>query len=122
MGATVVERHYTLDKSMVGFDHKISLEPHELSKMISEIRMVELIKGNGRKAVSEVEQITRDKYHVSMVSACSLRAGECLTKDHITYKNPGTGIPRKDEEKYIGRKLIVDVDEDELLSEEMFSE
>lgn len=122
MGAKVVERHYTLDKGMVGFDHKISLEPNELSKMIAEIRMVALIKGNGRKAVSEVEQITRDKYHVSMVAACRLSAGECLTKNHITYKNPGTGIPRKDEEKYMGRKLIVDVDENELLSKEMFAE
>ena len=120
MGAKAVERHYTLDKNMVGFDHKISLEPDELKKMVEDIRLIENIKGNGQKAVSKTEQITRDKYHVSMVSKRKIQKGEVLTQKLITYKNPGTGIPKKNEHLVIGKQAKTEIEEDILLSENMF--
>lgn len=120
LGATAIERHYTLDKKMVGFDHKISLEPDELKQMIKDIRLIESILGNGEKRVSQTEQITRDKYHVSMVSNQIIKKGETLTKNLITYKNPGTGIPKKNEKTVLGKLAKYQIEADILLTEDMF--
>lgn len=120
MGAQLVERHYTLDKSMVGFDHKMSLNPDELTSMIKEIRQVNEVQGTGKKYVSETEWITRNKYHVSAASLADIAAGEVLTKEHVTFRNPGTGIPRKDLSKIIGKRAKRLISADILLSSEMF--
>ncbi len=120
MGAQLVERHYTLDKSMVGFDHKMSLNPDELTSMIKEIRQVNEVQGTGKKYVSETEWITRNKYHVSAASLAEIAAGEVLTKEHVTFRNPGTGIPRKDLSKIIGKRAKRLISADILLSSEMF--
>jgi sialic acid synthase SpsE len=120
MGASLVERHYTLDKKMVGFDHKISLNISELTEMVQEIRAVESMIGSGEKKVSKQEQMTRDKYHVSMASATALVAGTVLTREHITWRNPGSGIPSKEAEKWLGRRVTQDVAADHLIQPEMF--
>jgi len=122
MGAQLVERHYTLDKNMVGFDHKMSLEPDELISMVRDIRRVPAIQGNGKKEVSETEWITRRKYHVSMASADAISTGVTLTEAMVTYRNPGTGIPSKLAHKVIGKKALQDIPADELLSLDMFQE
>jgi|LWDU01.1.fsa_nt_gi sialic acid synthase SpsE len=120
MGAQLIERHYTLDKSMTGFDHKISLSPEELVSMVKDIRLVGEIQGTGEKTVSETEWITRNKYHVSAVSLVEINFGETLSEKHITYRNPGTGIPRKDIYKILGKKSKNLIPIDILLSSEMF--
>jgi sialic acid synthase SpsE len=120
MGAQLIERHYTLDKSMVGFDHKMSLEPDELKLMVEDIRLVKQIQGTGKKYVSETEWITRKKYHVSAVSSVEITAGDELSEKHITYRNPGTGIPRKEISKILGKKAKEDIPSDILLSFQMF--
>ena len=120
MGAQYIERHYTLDKSMVGFDHKMSLEPDELISMVRDIRNVRKIRGDGQKKVSETEWITRKKYHVSMASATIIPAGNTLTEQMVTYRNPGTGIPSKLAHTIIGKRAIRDIPADELLSLDMF--
>ncbi len=120
MGAQIVERHYTLDKSMIGFDHKMSLEPDELVAMVRDIRNVSAIKGNGEKEVSETEWVTRRKYHVSMASADSIQAGTVLTEEMVTYRNPGIGIPSKLAHTIIGKKATKNINADELLSLDMF--
>jgi sialic acid synthase SpsE len=121
MGATIVERHYTLDKGMVGFDHKISLEPQELTAMVQDIRAVESMIGSGEKRVSKQELITRNKYHVSMASATALPAGTVLSREMITWRNPGTGIPSKEAEQWLGRVLAQDIAADVLILPEMFN-
>jgi sialic acid synthase SpsE len=120
MGAQLIERHYTLDKSMTGFDHKMSLDPDELISMVKDIRLVNQIQGTGEKCVSETEWITRKKYHVSAVSSVEIAAGEILSEKHIVYRNPGTGIPRKDIYKILGKKSKNLIPMDILLSSEMF--
>jgi sialic acid synthase SpsE len=120
MGAVAIERHYTLDKNMVGFDHKMSLSPSELIEMIKNIRSIQNIKGNGKKYVSETEWVTRNKYHVSMASSINISAGTVLTEDMFTYRNPGTGLPPKSADKVLGKKAVNDIPADELLSLEMF--
>ena len=119
-GAKIVERHFTLDKNMVGFDHKLSLEPGELKEMIKQIRDIEVILGDGVKNVSETELITSRKYHVSAVSARRILSGETLCEDDITYKNPGTGIPPKKMREILGKKAAQNIVEGKLLSVDMF--
>jgi len=121
MGAIVIERHYTLDNEMTGFDHKMSLNPKDFIAMVKDIRSIEKIKGTGEKSVSETEWITRNKYHVSMASSQSLSKGDMLTIDMVSYRNPGTGIPAKDAYKIIGKKAMQNIAKDELLSFDMFA-
>jgi len=120
MGAIAIERHYTLDNKMTGFDHKMSLNPKDFIAMVKDIRNIEKIKGNGEKNVSETEWITRHKYHVSMASSQDIPLGAELTADMVAYRNPGTGIPSKDAHKIIGKKALQEISADELLSLEMF--
>ncbi|MBF0165491.1 MAG: N-acetylneuraminate synthase family protein [Magnetococcales bacterium] len=120
MGACMVERHFTLDRTLIGFDHKISLEPDELATMVRDIRAIGVMRGSGEKFVSEAERVTRHKYHVSMVSVRSLSRGEMLTAADIVYRNPGTGIPPKEAGNYLGRFVQVDVPADIVLTPEMF--
>lgn len=120
MGALAVERHFTLDKTMVGFDHKMSLEPDELIAMVRDIRNVPKIRGTGEKRVSETEWITRRKYHVSMASAVAIPAGTALTEAMVSYRNPGTGIPSKQAHTVLGKRAVRDIPADVLLSIDMF--
>lgn len=115
LGATLVERHVTLDKTLEGFDHKISLEVEEFSNLVKEIRRIETLWGSGEKSVTPAEQITRDKYRVSMVSSFAIRKGSVLHEDMVTFKNPGTGISAIESETFFGRILARDVEQDELL-------
>ncbi|HQS58898.1 MAG: hypothetical protein B7Y56_12730 [Gallionellales bacterium 35-53-114] len=120
LGAQLIERHYTLSKSMTGFDHKMSLEPDELIAMVREIRAVKGIIGTGKKVVSDTEWITRRKYHVSMASAGKISAGTALTEAMVTYRNPGTGIPGKMAHTILGKRATKDIPADELLTSDMF--
>lgn len=119
-GAQLIERHFTLDKNMVGFDHKISLEPDELVSMVKQIRNIPKIIGCGDKVVSESEWITRRKYHVSMTSLVNISKGVMLTEDMVTYKNPGTGIPPKNANLVLGKVAVNDIPADSLLTIDMF--
>jgi len=120
MGAVAIERHYTLDNDMTGFDHKMSLNPSDFIQMVKSIREIEKIKGTGEKIVSETEWLTRNKYHVSIASAKKILAGTLLADDMIAYRNPGTGIPAKNIQKILGKKALYDIPADELLNFEMF--
>lgn len=122
MGAELIERHYTLDKNMMGFDHKMSLGPDEIISMVRDIRLVPKIQGSGKKEVSETEWITRKKYHVSMASAKTISAGTTLTENMITWRNPGTGIPTKMAHTVLGKKAKREIPADELISVDMFEE
>ena len=120
MGAQLVERHYTLDKQMTGFDHKMSLSSDELVAMIRDIRNVPKTQGCGKKEVSETEWITRRKYHVSMVSAQAIPAGTALDENMIDWRNPGTGIPAKMAHTVLGKLAKQDIPANELINIDMF--
>lgn len=115
LGAAVVERHFTTDKRLVGFDHAISLEPQELGAMVGDIRAIGDSLGSPDKLVSEREMITRDKYKVSMVSRQRIPRGTTLTEELITFRNPGTGIHPRDTGRVLGRSASVDIPEDTLI-------
>ena len=120
LGAQLIERHFTMDKTMIGFDHKMSLEPDELIAMVRDIRNVQKIIGTGEKLVSETEWITRRKYHVSAASATDISKGTELKEAMVTYRNPGTGIPAKLMYAIIGKRAVCDIPVDTLLSADMF--
>jgi N,N'-diacetyllegionaminate synthase len=92
LGASMIEKHFTLDKTMPGPDHKASLEPHELMAMVKAIRNIEIALGNGVKRPSESELKNKPVVRKSLVAACDIKQGEVFTMQNLTIKRPGLGI------------------------------
>ncbi|MCR5591998.1 MAG: N-acetylneuraminate synthase [Lachnospiraceae bacterium] len=115
MGAQIIEKHFTLDRTMEGPDHKASLEPHELAAMVRSIRNIELALGNGIKAPSESEIGNRAAARKSIVAARPIKAGEEFSEDNITTKRPGYGISPMRWNEVIGKRAARDFCEDELI-------
>jgi len=119
LGACIVEKHFTLDRRLPGPDHQASLEPEDLKAMVAAVRNVEKGLGDGVKRPMPSEMNTRDVARKSLVAARPIRAGAVLTEDMIAAKRPGTGISPAEMGYVIGRKIVRDIQEDELLSWEM---
>lgn len=113
LGASVIEKHFTINRNMEGPDHKASLEPDELKAMVSAIRHIELAMGNGHKKVSESERKNISIARKSIVAACCIKKGEILTEDNLTVKRPGSGISPMRWEEVIGTKAVKDYKEEE---------
>ena len=92
MGAAVIEKHFTLDKTLPGPDHKASLEPSELAAMVRSIRNIECALGSAEKHVSPSERANIEIARKSIVAARDIKAGETFTEENITVKRPGNGI------------------------------
>jgi len=92
LGATVIEKHFTLDRNMEGPDHKASLEPEELKAMVTAIRNVELALGSGVKTVSFSEKKNKSVARKSIVAASEILKGEVFSETNLTVKRPGTGV------------------------------
>lgn len=116
LGATVIEKHFTLDRNMEGPDHKASLEPDELKAMVSAIRNIEkAVGGDGTKHVSESEKKNIAIARKSIVAACDIEAGEVFTEQNLTVKRPGSGISPMRWEEVLGQKAKRGFNEDELI-------
>lgn len=115
LGASIIEKHFTLDRNMEGPDHKASLEPDELAAMVQGIRHIEKALGSGEKTPSQSEIKNKAVARKSIVAKMRIKAGEDLTKENITVKRPGTGISPMKWLDVIGTKAIRDFDEDELI-------
>ena len=115
LGASVIEKHFTLDKGMEGPDHKASLEPDELNNMIRAIRNIESGLGNGIKKPSISERKNRSIVRKSIVAAGNIKMEEMFTKENITCKRPGTGISPMEWDNVIGKRAKRDFKEDELI-------
>lgn len=115
MGATIIEKHFTLDKKMEGPDHKASLEPHELEQMIQCIRNIEVAMGDGIKKVSDSEVSNRIVARKSIVAAKKIQKGETFTEENLTTKRPGNGISPMMWYDVIGQEATCDFEEDELI-------
>lgn len=116
LGATVIEKHFTLDRNMEGPDHKASLEPDELKAMVSAIRHIEQALGDGYKKISNSERRNIAIARKSIVAAYHIKKGEPLTEQNITVKRPGTGISPMHWEEVIGTIAIKDYEKDELIT------
>ena len=116
LGATVIEKHFTLDRNMEGPDHKASLEPYELKAMVSAIRNIEkAVGGDGTKHVSESEKKNIAIARKSIVAACDIKAGDVFTEQNLTVKRPGNGISPMKWDEIIAKTAIRDFAEDELI-------
>ena len=115
MGATCIEKHFTLDCNMDGPDHKASLEPNELRAMIKAIRNIEIALGNGVKKPSNSEIPNMKIVRKSIVAKTEIKKGDILNEKNLTIKRPGNGINPMKWDKLIGTKSKRDYKEDDLL-------
>ena len=106
LGATVIEKHFTLDRTMQGPDHRASLEPDELKLMVTAIRNVEIALEGSEKTVSSSEIKNRDVARKSIVASKTIHQGELLTEENLTVKRPGTGVSPMKWEEVIGTRAI----------------
>lgn len=115
MGAQIIEKHFTLDKTMDGPDHKASLEPHELKAMINAIRNVENALGTGVKEPSESEQRNIGIVRKSIVAKYAIKKGEVFSEENLVTKRPGTGVSPMKWNEIIGTVAGRDYKEDDLI-------
>ena len=115
MGATVIEKHFTLDRNLPGPDHKASLEPAELNALVAAIRNIEVALGDGIKRPSPGEARNRPVVRKSLVASRAIKSGALFTAENITAKRPATGISPMRWDEVIGKAALRDFGADELI-------
>ncbi|MDP7353954.1 MAG: N-acetylneuraminate synthase family protein, partial [Desulfobacterales bacterium] len=115
MGATVIEKHFTIDRMLPGPDHASSVEPDELEAMVIAIRGIEKALGNGIKKPTDSEEKTKRIVRKSIVARTQIKKGETFAVENLTTKRPGTGISPMKWDEIIGSKANRDYDPDELI-------
>ncbi|MCM1464658.1 MAG: N-acetylneuraminate synthase [Bacteroidales bacterium] len=115
LGAVIIEKHFTLDRNMEGPDHKASLEPEELERMVAAVRHIEVALGCAQKKPSPSEEKNIAVARKSIVAARDIKTGEVFTEENLTAKRPGSGINPMRWEEVLGKKAIRDFAEDELI-------
>lgn len=121
MGAVIVERHFTIDRSLKGPDHAASLEPQGLYKLIRDIRSYEKALGSCEKKCLSVEKPIRAKLAKSLVSACRIPKGTRITRRMLTEKSPGTGIMPYRINEVIGRKTKRVIEKEKTITQDLIS-
>jgi N,N'-diacetyllegionaminate synthase len=116
MGAHLIEKHFTLDKTMEGPDHSASIEPHEMVELVSDIRTLERAFGNGVKKIVGSESQNKQCMQKSLVACKTIKIGEVITKDFITCKRPGTGLKPLWLDSIVGKKAAKNILKDEILT------
>ncbi|MDE6555641.1 MAG: N-acetylneuraminate synthase [Duncaniella sp.] len=114
-GAMIIEKHFTLDKSLPGPDHRASLDPNELKAMVDAVRNIEKALGDGEKRVAEAERPNIEVARKSIVAARDIKAGEIFTEENITVKRPGNGLNPMTWDSVIGKRASRDFAYDSLI-------
>lgn len=115
LGATVIEKHFTLDRALPGPDHAASLEPDELTAMVAAIRATEQALGSAVKGPTAAEMKNLAVARRSLVAARAIRRGEPFTAENLTTKRPGSGVPAMEYDAWLGRLADRDYEPDELI-------
>lgn len=115
LGASIIEKHFTLDRSLPGPDHKASLEPAELIAMVAAIRNIEIALGDGVKRLTPAEAGNKPVARKSLVASRGIRKGDVFSNENITAKRPGTGVSPMEWDTVIGRVAPRDFFQDELI-------
>lgn len=121
LGACIIEKHFTIDKNLPGWDHMISADPDELKVICEQSPVISESLGNFHRTVSSAEETKKEKFRRSIVIQKDLKAGHILTEEDLTSKRPGTGISPDLIQVIIGRTLKTDVTADTLLKWESIS-
>lgn len=121
LNIVMIEKHFTLDKNMMGPDHKASATPAELKEIVDNVRRAEVMLGSGRKIVTESERKNKIVARKSIIAKCAIQKGEVFTENNLTCKRPGNGISPMEWYNILGKKAEKDFDADELITAEGFS-
>ena len=116
LGARVIEKHFTLDRTMPGPDHRASLEPHELKAMVEKIRNVEKALGNGIKRCARGEEKNKLVSRKSIVAARDIQQGEVITREMVQFKRPASGLAPGDLKLVLGKKAKRGLEKDEIIT------
>ena len=119
LGSDVIEKHFTLDKTLPGNDHYHAGDPEDFKKAINHFRWIDTVLGSGKKTVLECEKIPRREARRSLVLTRDMKAGEIIRKEDLMPKRPGTGISPNHADIVIGRKVLKDLREDTVLTWDM---
>ena len=119
LGADVIEKHFTLDKTLPGNDHYHAGDPKDFIRAINNFRWIDTVLGCGEKTVLECENIPRREARRSLVLTRNMKSGEIIKKEDIMPKRPGTGISPVYMDIVIGRKVVKDLEEDTILTWDM---
>jgi len=122
LGAQVIEKHYTLDKTLSGNDHYHAMDEKDAKAILEKIDYIDMIRGSYELKCLDSETTARANARRSLVAACDIKAGETITQEMLTYKRPGTGISATDYEKVLGLKAVTDIEEDTILKWSMVSD
>ena len=116
LGATVIEKHFTLDRNLPGPDHKASLEPQELALLVEGIRNIEVAMGDGIKRPTESELANKIVARKSVVAVRDIRKGELLSEENLVAKRPGSGLSPMEWDSLIGTRAAKDFLKDDLIT------
>lgn len=119
LGAVLVEKHFTLDKTLKGNDHYHAMDPDDARAILKNIELLDEIRGSGELKYLETESAARLNARRSIVTAVDISAGTPVTEQMLTFKRPGTGIPPTQLNRVVGRKAARDLSEDTILKEDM---
>jgi len=120
LGAVIIEKHFTHDKTLPGNDHYHAMDKQDLKLFHRRMDELSTLLGDGRKRPLESERPARANARRSLVAICDIPSGATITADHLTWKRPAHGISPRDIEKLVGRIAASDIDEDTVLQWEMF--
>ena len=116
LGACVIEKHFTLDKDLPGWDHEISANPSELKEIVRESKNIQKSLGSFSRIISKDEEDKKKKFRRSIITAKKLNTDHILTLEDVCHKRPGTGIPPNKLDKILGKKIVNDIEEDVVLN------
>ncbi|MBQ9360435.1 MAG: N-acetylneuraminate synthase family protein [Lachnospiraceae bacterium] len=119
MGAQLIEKHFTLDKTLTGNDHYHAMDPSDAKAILAAIERMEMLCGNGELVALESEASARENARRSIVAACNIDEGDLITRNMLTFKRPGTGISPSEIGRVVGRTAACDISEDTILQEDM---
>jgi N-acetylneuraminate synthase/sialic acid synthase len=120
LGATVIEKHFTLGHALKGTDHAFSLNPEGLRKQVRDLRRVDLVMGDGQRILYDFEKEARAKMGKGIYAAKALTAGTVVTMDKVCFKTPANGTSPYMINKMIGKKLMIDLEEEAPITLECF--
>ena len=120
LGAQVIEKHFTLDKTLPGNDHFHGMDPEDAKRILAGIEYIDMIRGTGDLTCLEGERVSRQNARRSLVSAVAIPKGTVITREMLTAKRPGTGISPQNIEQVLGKKAARDIEADLTLTVEMF--
>lgn len=119
LGAEIIEKHFTLDKTLPGNDHYHAGDPEDFKKAIANFKWIDTVLGSPEKTVLDCELVPRREARRSLVLTRDMKAGEVITKEDLITKRPGMGIPPEHADVVIGRKVTRDLEEDTILTWDM---